>query len=409
MPSFSSPIIISGAGIGGLTLAIALQQRGLPVRVLERTPVLAPVGAGLALQPNAMAVMKALGLADAVIAAGQPVARAAMLNQRGEALGREQDMAALSAPFGAPVVAIHRARLHRVLQDAVKPGTIELGIAVVDYEVRGGGAIVRCADGATQHSGLLVAADGLHSQVREKMIGDGEPTYSGYTSWRGVTTSGAGPRLERMSESWGRGERFGMVDIGHGEIYWFAVANAPPGEKDPDGKDPGGQANDVRTALLARFGGWHSPVKAVIEATPADRILRTDIADREPRARWHDGPVVLLGDAAHPMTPNLGQGACQAIEDAAALAEALGGRSPGVAPNAAGSGENGENYEEIVAAVRRYEQQRVARANEVVRAARRFGAIAQWANPTAVWLRDLAMRVTPDRVARQQLERLWRT
>lgn len=379
MDRFRRPIIVAGAGIGGLTLAIALQRHRLPVRVLERASTLAPVGAGLAIQPNATAVLTALGLAAAITAAGQLVARAAMLDDRGRRLGKEQDLAALCASFGAPAVAMHRARLHRVLQEAVAPGTIELGVEVVDYERRGDAVVVRCADGSTIDADVLVGADGVRSNVRRRLTADGEPRYSGYTSWRGVTTSGAGPQLTRMSESWGRGERFGMVDIGHDEIYWFAVVNAPP-----QGTD-----RDARSELITRFGGWHDPIRRVIEATAPDRILRTDITDRPPIIRWHDGGAVLLGDAAHPMTPNLGQGACQAIEDAVVLADALAGS------------------ETADAAFHRYEQRRVARANAVVMAARRFGSIAQWSNPAAVRLRNALMRWTPDRAIRQQLQSLW--
>lgn len=380
MVAFRHPIVIAGAGIGGLTLAIALQRRGFPVRVLERTATLAPVGAGLALQPNAMAVMAALGLADAVTAAGQPVARAAILDDRGGLLGGEQDMRALTAPFGAPVVAIHRARLHQALQNAVAPGTIELGIEVVDYALRGETVVVHCGDGSTMDADVLVGADGLRSRVRRRLVGDVDPVYSGYTSWRGVTTAGAGPQLTRMSESWGRGERFGMVDIGHSEIYWFAVVDAPPGGTD----------RDVRAELLARFGDWHAPIRTVLDATPSDRIVRTDIADRQPISRWHDGRVVLIGDAAHPMTPNLGQGACQAIEDAVALADAVA------------------SSETIDGAFSLYEARRVSRANAVVRAARRFGLVAQWSNPIAVQLRSVLMRVTPASATRKQLQSLWR-
>lgn len=384
---------MAGAGIGGLTLAIALQRRGIPVRVLERTARLAPVGAGLALQPNAMAVMTVLGLADATLAAGRPVARAAMLDDRGTLLGREQDMAALSAPFGVPVVAIHRARLHDLLLQALPPGTVELGVDVVGYESgrdRGADVVadavtVRCADGAAIETDLLVGADGLRSKVRQHLVGDGEPIYAGYTSWRGVALSQGGLQLARMTESWGRGERFGMVDIGHGEIYWFATADAPPGGTD------GSRAGDSRTGLLSRFGHWHAPVRAVLDATPADRIVRTDIADRHPITLWHDGRVVLLGDAAHPMTPNLGQGACQAIEDAVVLADAI------------------STHATIDAALCRYEHLRVQRANAIVIAARRFGAMAQWSHPAAVWLRNRLMHVTPDRVTHRQLRSLWRS
>jgi 2-polyprenyl-6-methoxyphenol hydroxylase-like FAD-dependent oxidoreductase len=169
-----------------------------------------------------------------------------------------------------------------------------------------------------------------------------------------------------------------MVDIGFGEIYWFAVADAPPGGVD----------GDVRTELRARFGGWHAPVPAVLEATPAERILRTDIFDREPIARWHHGRVVLLGDAAHPMTPNLGQGAAQAIEDAGALAASLA---------AAATLEDG---------LLRYESARVRRTRAFVQASRRFGEVAQWRHPLAVLARDLLMRLTPERALVAQARRM---
>lgn len=381
MIDLSKPVVIAGAGIGGLALAAALQRRRIPVRVLERTAALAPVGAGLVLQPNAMTVIAALGLSDAVIAAGRQVARAAILDARGRALGGEQDLQALTAQFGAPAVAIHRARLHRVLEEAVAPGTIDLGVTVVAFEARGGSVSIRCDNDATIEAAALVGADGLRSNVRRRLVGDGEPIYSGYTSWRGVTVAGRGPSLSRTSESWGRGERFGMADIGHGEIYWFAVANAPPGGRD--------QAPHAE--LLHRFGDWHEPIRAVLEATPRERIVRTDIADRQPITRWHEGRVALLGDAAHPMTPNLGQGACQAIEDAAVLAHALA------------------THDTIESAFASYERQRVARANAIVMGARRLGAVAQWSNPLLVLARDTLLRFTPDRVTRRSVQSLWKS
>lgn len=377
--SFAQPIVIAGAGIGGLTLAVCLHRRGIPVRVLERAASLAPVGAGITLQPNAMSVIQHLSLAGDVIAAGKPVGRTAILNDRGDPLGGEQDVAALSAPFGVPAVAIHRARLHQILQHALAPDCLELGREVLDYEVANDAVTVHCPGGLTVNTNVLIGADGLRSKVRQRLAGPSEPVYSGYTSWRGVTEPGRAPPIDRVSESWGRGERFGIVAIGNGEVYWFAVANAPPGGTD----------TDARVELLHRFGNWHKPIRAVLEATLPDRILRTDITDRDPIRRWHDGPVVLLGDAAHPMTPNLGQGACQAIEDAFVLADALATSAT------------------VEAAFGLYEQRRLARANAVVVAARRLGAIAQWSNPLAVALRDMLLRLTPDSVVRKQMQSLW--
>ena len=373
-------VLIVGGGIGGLTLAVALAQRGQVAHVLERARTLEPAGAGLALQPNAMTVLAALGLAEATVAAGQEVARAAILDRNGRPLGAELDMTSLGARFGAPVVAIHRARLHGVLRDAVGDAALTLGTEVVHVDSSVSGATVRCQDGRSFDADVVVGADGLRSTVRRQLIGDDEPVYSGYTSWRGVTRSGAGPALTRMTESWGAGERFGMVDIGHGEIYWFAVADASHGASD----------RDVRAELLERFAGWHEPVRAVLEATEPERIIRTDISDRNPVTRWHSGRVVLIGDAAHPMTPNLGQGACQAIEDAAVLADEL------------------SQSTDVRQALVNYERRRVARANAVVMRARRLGQIAQWRHPIAVRVRNALMRFTPRAAAERHVRDLWR-
>jgi 2-polyprenyl-6-methoxyphenol hydroxylase-like FAD-dependent oxidoreductase len=370
-------VAIAGAGIGGLTLAVALRRRGIEAVVLESAPELAPLGAGLALQPNAMRALASLGIDQAVRAAGAAIARAAVLDQRGRLIGAEHDVAAMAALLGAPTVAVHRARLHQVLLDALGAHHVRLGARVTGLHAGADRVEVEIAGGTTVTTELLVGADGLRSMVRAQLLGDGEPRYAGYTSWRGVTQAGAVPPLPRMSESWGHGLRFGMVDIGHGETYWFAVANAPA-----QGRD-----GDVKAELLARFGDWHAPVRALIEATPPARILRTDICDRPPVRSWHRGRVVLLGDAAHPMTPNLGQGACQAVEDAVVLADRLAAEP------------------DLERALLAYEGRRVPRANGMVTASRRFGAVAQWGNPLAVGLRNAGLRLVPASVAASQLRK----
>jgi 2-polyprenyl-6-methoxyphenol hydroxylase-like FAD-dependent oxidoreductase len=169
-----------------------------------------------------------------------------------------------------------------------------------------------------------------------------------------------------MSESWGAGARFGLVAIDGDRIYWFATANVPEG-----GEDAG------KAGLLARFGDWHDPIRAILESTPADAILRTDIADRDAIERWTEGRVTLLGDAAHPMTPNLGQGACQAIEDAVVLDLCLSAT------------------EDCAAAFGDYETRRLVRTARVVREARVYGRVGQIENGAARALRNLAVRMTP--------------
>jgi 2-polyprenyl-6-methoxyphenol hydroxylase-like FAD-dependent oxidoreductase len=392
-------VAIAGAGIGGLTLAAALRRRpslrlrpdlaearraeagrNVRVTVLERESDIRPAGAGLALGPNAIAALAHLGLADAIIAAGQTIGVSAILDSAGHLLGPEIDVAELAKDLGAPIVAIHRARLHEVLLTAAGRNVVCTSAAVVRYDARGDGVQVIGKGGERIDADLLVGADGLHSAVRTQLLDDGPPRYAGYTSWRGVTPSGAVATPSRMSESWGRGERFGSVSIGFGEIYWFAVADTPAGGSDID----------VQRALLDRFGRWHDPIASIIESTPVARILRTDISDRAPTRCWHEGRVVLLGDAAHPMTPNLGQGAGQAIEDAIALDRSLAEES------------------DLEAALQHYERRRVARANAIVVASRRMGMVAQLSHPVAAWLRDTAMRLTPRSIALAQARKLMR-
>jgi 2-polyprenyl-6-methoxyphenol hydroxylase-like FAD-dependent oxidoreductase len=373
-----SDVVVAGAGIGGLTLAVALRRRGVRVRVFERAHHLTAAGAGIALPANGVKALQTLGLGGAVTSAGMVVTRAAIRDSRGRPLGPEVDLTAVYDTMGASLVALHRARLHSILLDAVGPDVVATGRHVASFEQNDTSLHVGLLDGERIDAELLVGADGLHSTVRAQLMGNEPPRYSGYTSWRGVTPAHVVQVPSRTSESWGWGERFGIVPIGFGEIYWFAVADAPPN----------GRNIDVHRELIERFGSWHEPIAAIIDATPPDRILRTDICDRAPIERWHRGRVVLLGDAAHPMTPNLGQGAGQAIEDAVVLDECLAGT-----PTAE-------------AALTRYEQRRVARANGIALASRRLGAMAQWSHPVAAWIRDRAMSLMPASVAIRQARKL---
>jgi 2-polyprenyl-6-methoxyphenol hydroxylase-like FAD-dependent oxidoreductase len=380
MVAMVSDVVIAGAGIGGLTLAVALRRRGIRVRVFERARELGAVGAGIALPANGVRGLAALGLSG-VAACGASVTGAVILDARGRRLGPMVDLSEVYAEIGASLVAAHRSMLHAFLLDAVGPGTVMTGARVEAFEQDEARAHVVLESGERVDTELLVGADGLHSAVRSQLVGDGAPRYSGYTSWRGVTPSGAVPVQANVSESWGRGARFGIVPIGFGEIYWFATADAAPGGRD----------EDVGRELLQRFKGWHEPIARIIAATPGERIVRTDICDRDPILEWHRGRVVLLGDAAHPMTPNLGQGAGQAIEDTVVLDACL---------SAGGSLEE---------ALTTYERRRVARANSMVRASRRFGEVAQWRHPVAAWLRDRVFSLMPASMAIAQARRLMQT
>jgi 2-polyprenyl-6-methoxyphenol hydroxylase-like FAD-dependent oxidoreductase len=374
----SQPILIAGGGIGGLTAAIVLRRAGFQVQVHERAPEILEVGAGLTLQANAILALPRAGLDRAVIEAGRAVERASIRRWDG-ALLSGTDFRDVEAQLGAPSVAIHRATLQKILLEALGSGVLRIGSEVAGYEAEPDGVEVRLGDGRRIGGAALIGADGIRSAVRARLLGDSEPLYAGYVSWRGVTPENFDPAPREVSESWGPGRRFGIVPIEKGRVYWFATLNTPPGGRD----DPG----QARANLLRLFAGWHPPIQALLEATPEEAILRNDILHRLPVRQWGEGRVTLLGDAAHPMTPNLGQGAGQAIEDAVVLAESLRGAS------------------DLPAALRRYEAKRIPRANAFVLGALRLGRVAQWENGLARGLRDRLIAWTPASVAKRQLVR----
>ena len=379
-------VTVAGAGIGGLTAAIALRRAGFEVAVFERAAELREVGAGLLLAANAQKALGKLGLAEAVARLGTPASAGEIRSWRGKVLA-SIPAAELEKKVGAPSAAVHRADLQALLVREVGEDALRLGFEVEGFEQDESGVTVFLAGGGEERADILVGADGLRSRVRAELLGSEEPRYAGYISWRAV----AEPKEEllpwgRGFESWGRGTRFGCAHIGKGSVYWFATANAPEGARDGHQGGPAG----TKATLLRHFEIWHSPVRELIEATEEGAILRTDIYDREPLGEsWGEGAVTLLGDAAHPMTPNLGQGACQAIEDAVVLARCL------VEERASAAG-----------ALRRYERLRSARVAMVVRRSRRVGMVGQVANPLLCRLRDRALALIPPKAQLRQLEEL---
>jgi 2-polyprenyl-6-methoxyphenol hydroxylase-like FAD-dependent oxidoreductase len=370
-----APVLVAGSGIGGLVTALALRHAGVPFRLFERARELRAIGAGLTVQPNAVLALRRTGLDRAVVDAGRVSRRGRLLRHDGRVLS-DPDLGRVCRTVGAEAVGIHRATLQQLLLDALGADGPLCGREVVRYEERDTTVQVTFRDGSVEEGCALVGADGLRSAVRAQLLGAGEPVYAGYTSWRGVAPVDIGD--VGSSETWGAGRRFGIVPIDGGRTYWFATLDAPAG-------GVGGQE-----ALPGLFAGWHEPVEALLRATPADALLRTDIADRPVSAVWGRGRVTLLGDAAHPMTPNLGQGACQAIEDAVVLARSL---------SVAG---------DVVDGLRRYEAGRIPRANQVVVLARRLGQIGQWSHPWSRAARDALFAAMPAGLTERQLAASWR-
>jgi 2-polyprenyl-6-methoxyphenol hydroxylase-like FAD-dependent oxidoreductase len=373
--------IVIGAGIGGLSAAIALRKAGVETVVFERARELKEIGAGLSLMSNATRALNGLGLTpDALRGIGVPIRVAEIRTSRGEVLSRIPTWQ-LGEKVGAQSVAVHRADLQGALLRELGDEAVRLDAACVSFEQDSGGVRAFLADGTEERADLLVGADGLRSKIRQGLLGDGAPRYAGYTTWRAVVE----PECQLVPageawEVWGRGVRFICAQVGRGRVYWAVSKSAQEGEHDvPTGA--------VKDALLELCAGWLEPVEGLIAATEKAAILQTDIYDRDPvRVRWGKGRVTLLGDAAHPMTPDLGQGACQAIEDAVALVECL------------------KERENIEAALELYEARRTRRTAAIVRGSRRLGRIAQLQNPLACRLRDAALRALPARLEMKQLE-----
>jgi 2-polyprenyl-6-methoxyphenol hydroxylase-like FAD-dependent oxidoreductase len=359
--------IVVGAGIGGLSAALALRRRGIDVDVYERSAELTDVGAGISLWANALKALHQLGLKDRLDAMSFSSPEGVLRNARGSILSRTSARE-FTARFGMPVTVFHRAELLEALRDAARDVAVHLDHECLDVSQDNGGVTVAFADGGRARAEVLVGADGVRSMVRERLGIPGEIRYAGYTAWRGIAPFETAGLL--AGETLGCGRRFGLVPIAGNRVYWYAADNVPEGQR---------ETPDPAKARLARmFADWHTPIPALINATDPSAILRNDIHDRDPVDRWGVGRVTLLGDAAHPMTPNLGQGGCQAIEDALVLARCLA-----------------ENRVAVEASLRRYESLRIPRTRLVVKASRRLGRALQIESPTLCRLRNLAIRMTP--------------
>lgn len=344
--------VVVGGGIGGLAAAIGLTRAGHQVEVLEQAEEFTEVGAGLSVWPNALRALDALGVGAPVRERARLSGQAGIKDASGRWLSRTST-AALERRFGL-VAMVHRADLLDILFAALPPETLRPGVTVA--AVREDGTVLHSA--GRSEADLVVGADGIGSAVRRSLWPDARPPrYAGYTSWRMVT-----PELpfREGGETWGRGERFGYAPLPDGRVYAFASVNAREGAPD-----------EGLAGLRRRFGAWHEPIPSLLAAVDEAAVHHEDLYELPPLRTYVAGRVVLVGDAAHAMTPNLGQGACQAIEDAAVLAE---------------RGLEG------------YERARRRRTQMIVRRSRRVGRIAQWSAPIPVLTRDTAVRLMPEPV-----------
>lgn len=373
-------IAIIGGGIGGLTAALALRQCGFEPQVFEQAPELIEVGSAIILWPNAMRVLHQLGLSEMVRHDGGVLEEARWLNRDGQLLNH------FALPkTDLPAIVLHRARLQQELLGALPPESIHLGHVFESFEQRSDIIVAKFTDGSSHEFDVLIGADGLHSRVREQLLNDGPPVDRGYIAWRGVvdfTPESVTPAS--AIEIYGSGQRLGIGPLGFGKVGWWASVNKSHSDDAARGARPSTDLT-TREELLQLFDGWWAPVIVLITATSLNSLIRNPVFDRKPIREWGKGSMTLLGDAIHPLTPNLGQGGCLAIEDAAILARCL---------NKYASDPN-RSARSIAVALRKFEVLRYARTATVERCSRMYGVVGQWETRWAVRLRRLTLSSIP--------------
>lgn len=363
----SLDIIIAGAGMGGLTAAIALKQAGHKVHIYERAPELAPIGAAISIWPNGVKVCHALGVGNAVEAVGGDM-RAMSYSDHCGALLTRFSLAPLYEQVNQKAVPIARAELQRILLNAVGEEHVTLGVACEGFEETDTGVTVRLSSGQSLRADLLVAANGTHSALRNQIAGQAvERNYCGYVNWNGRIKMA--PDLADAYE-WtqyvGENKRVSLMPMGSDEFYFFFDVPLPAGTPNV--------RSGYRQELAEHFKGWAAPVQRLIERLDPERIARVEIHDIDSLPKLVSQHAALLGDAAHAMTPNIGQGGCQAMEDAWVLAQCL------------------TSAVSVPQALEAYEQQRAERVASLMGKARSRAAIIHGEDPeaTRAWYGELA-------------------
>jgi 2-polyprenyl-6-methoxyphenol hydroxylase-like FAD-dependent oxidoreductase len=367
---------IIGGGIGGVAAAVALHRAGIQATVYERARELREVGAGMMLWPNATRVLKELGLLERVATLSGPNQHFLVRSRTGAIL-----MDIGLGHFDVPALCTRRSDLLDALISALPAQRVRLGHDFGYFERQKSSVGIHFSNGISMEHDFLIGADGIRSRVRSQLLGIREPIFRGYTIWRGLARLTGAVSKGSNSETWGRGKRFGILSTGGDRFTWYATANTDSGHVDShEGR---------QRELVQMFAGWHEPVESLIAGTEEGAILKNGAYDLPPLKRWGHGRVMLLGDAAHPCTPNLGLGGCMALEDALVLAKSF----------------SREATPEL--ALRRYESLRRRRTRHVQQRSLLMGNIGQWENRLVTGGRQTVTSVLPARIFEHNLRRVY--
>lgn len=372
-------VLIIGGGIGGLTTAIALQQQNIACEIFDAAPCNKPLGAGIMLGANAMKVYHRLGIADALSGHGVQFQKMNIMTYKGSVLQTIENEI-LEKKYGAATYAIHRAALQQQLINAA-PVPVQWGKRFVNAVQNKNSVTAYFEDGSTATGDLLIGADGIRSVVREKHVANARYRYSGQTCWR-ATVALTLPEAERAvtSEIWGPGNglRAMYTQVGPQQVYFWMTKCMPAGTA----RTPEAALQLIRSELRD-FPGY---MQILLQHLQPDTLIHSDLYDIAPLHQWVNGRIVLLGDAAHATTPNLGQGAGQAIEDAYVLARCL------------------SKEQDIKLALEKYCNLRMKRVHGLVNMAWNLARATNLSNPLLVALRNGLMKCTPRAITEKQMD-----
>ncbi len=377
-------ILIIGGGIGGLSTALACKHIQLDYEVFEASTEIKEVGAGIWVPPNAMQVMHRLGLSDTIMSAGKLLNKISVggpSNDVWHTISSEK----IISKFGFGTIAIHRAKLQTVLYNALDKKKVHTGKRLKNFSTENGKVNVFFEDGSLASGDCLVGADGLRSITRKLLFGELPLRYSGQTCWRGIASfSLPHDKKDNMFELWGKqaGQRFAYSQISEGLVYYYATLAAPAGGKN--------DASEIKSFLHKHYDSYGTLVQSIIEALDPGTVIRTDLSDLKPIHTWTKGNIALLGDAAHATTPNLGQGAAQAIEDAYVLVSELKNKTG-----------------DISSALKKYQEKRIKKAHYIVNTSWKFGQLTNLGNPVGVALRNWIIKSSPAFIANKQIEKAY--
>ncbi len=370
-------IIIRGR-IAGLTTAIALQKIGVQTKVYEAVPEIKTVGAGIWMATNAMQVFGHLGFANRVEQEGMSLNKVAIADESLRVI-QGTNMENIRQKYGRSITAIHRAKLQRILLDELGNDNVELGKALQSFEEKKNSVVAHFKDGSSAEADFLIGAGGIHSNVRKQLFPSVKYRYSGQVCWRGVTSFELPPSYQKATiETWGNQIRFGFSAIAANEVYWFAVKTSPPNIQD--------DRATLKEYLSNMFKDFGNPIPSILAATPLEKIHKADMYDFKPIPKWHQGRVCLIGDAAHSMTPNMGQGGGQAVEDAYFLMRSF-------------EANRGADFPAIFT---HFQNKRFKKVKKIVNTSKQIGDIAHLKYGRG--LRNFLFRLMPASLAEKQME-----